>query len=69
MLRSPRRPPSRLVRDRPTVRWREVALAGLKLPLTEALWLEQVYFKRNTEEAGEEISKRLKAFQERGKSK
>ena len=48
---------------------KEVALAGLKLPLTEALWLEQVYFKRNTEEAGEEISKRLKAFQERGKSK
>ncbi len=48
---------------------KEVAMLGLKLPLAEALWLEQVYFKRNREEAGEEIAERLKAFQDRGKSK
>ena len=48
---------------------KEVAMLGLKLPLAEALWLEQVYFKRNREEAGDEIAERLKAFQERGKGK
>lgn len=48
---------------------KEVAMAGLMLPLADALWLEQVYFKRNREEAGEEIAERLKAFQDRGKSK
>jgi hypothetical protein len=44
-------------------------MLGLKLPLAEALWLEQVYFKRNREEAGDELAERLKAFQERGKGK
>ncbi len=48
---------------------KEVATVGLKLPLAEALWLEQVYFKRNREEAGDDIAARLKAFQERGKGK
>ncbi len=48
---------------------KEVALQGLTLPLSEALWLEQVYFKRNREEAGEEIKERLRAFQERGAAK
>jgi enoyl-CoA hydratase/carnithine racemase len=48
---------------------KEVALLGLKLPLSEALWLEQIYFQRNRTEAGEEIAERLRAFQERGKSK
>jgi len=44
---------------------KEVALAGLELPLSEALWLEQVTFKRNRDEAGEDIKERLRAFQER----
>jgi len=48
---------------------KEVALLGLKLPLSEALWLEQVYFQRNRTEAGEEIAERLRAFQERSKSR
>ena len=48
---------------------KEVALLGLKLPLSEALWLEQVYFQRNRSEAGDEIAERLRAFQERGKKK
>ena len=48
---------------------KEVALLGLKLPLSEALWLEQVYFQRNRTEAGDDIAKRIKAFQERGKKK
>ena len=48
---------------------KEVALLGLKLPLTEALWLEQVYFQRNRIEASEEIAERLRAFQQRSESK
>jgi enoyl-CoA hydratase/carnithine racemase len=48
---------------------KEVALLGLKLPLSEALWLEQVYFQRNRTEAGDDIAERIKAFQERGKKK
>ncbi len=48
---------------------KEVALLGLKLPLTEALWLEQVYFQRNRIEASEEIAGRLRVFQERSESK
>ena len=48
---------------------KEVALLGLKLPLSEALWLEQVYFQRNRTEAGDDIAERIKAFQERGKTK
>jgi len=48
---------------------KEVALLGLKLPLSEALWLEQIYFQRNRTEAGEEIAERLRAFQERSKAK
>lgn len=46
---------------------KEVATAGLKLPIAEALWLEQVYFQRNREEASDEIAERLRAFQERSK--
>ena len=48
---------------------KEVALLGLKLPMAEALWLEQIYFQRNRTEAGEEIAERLRAFQERSKSR
>jgi enoyl-CoA hydratase/carnithine racemase len=48
---------------------KEVALLGLKLPLSEALWLEQVYFQRNRTEAGDDIAERIKVFQERGKKK
>lgn len=46
---------------------KEVAQLGLQLPLSEALWLEQVYFQRNRTEAGEEIEERLRAFQEKRK--
>lgn len=48
---------------------KEVALLGLKLPLAEALWLEQIYFQRNRTEAGDEIAERLRAFQERSNTK
>ena len=46
---------------------KEVATKGLNLPIDEALWLEQVYFQRNREEAIDEIEERLCAFQERSK--
>jgi enoyl-CoA hydratase/carnithine racemase len=46
---------------------KEVATKGLGLPIAEALWLEQVYFQRNREEAIDEIEERLRAFQERSK--
>jgi len=46
---------------------KEVATKGLTLPIAEALWLEQVYFQRNREEAIDEIEERLHAFQERSK--
>jgi E-phenylitaconyl-CoA hydratase len=46
---------------------KKVAAKGLGLPLAEALWLEQVYFRQNREDAIDEIEERLRAFQERGK--
>ena len=46
---------------------KEVATKGLQLPIAEALWLEQFYFRRNREEAIDEIEERLRAFQERSK--
>ncbi len=46
---------------------KEVATKGLAMPIAEALWLEQVYFQKNREEAAEEIAERLRAFQERSK--
>ena len=46
---------------------KEVATLGLKLPIDEALWLEQVYFQRNRTEAIDEIEERLQAFQARSK--
>jgi len=46
---------------------KEVATKGLNLPIDEALWLEQVYFQRNREEAIDEIEERIRAFQERSK--
>ncbi len=48
---------------------KEVAQLGLKLPLQEALWLEQVYFQRNRTVAGDEIEERLQAFQQKRKSR
>jgi len=48
---------------------KEVAQLGLKLPLQEALWLEQLYFQRNRTQAGEEIEERLQAFQQKRKSR
>ena len=46
---------------------KEVATKGLNLPIAEALWLEQVYFQRNREEASDELAERLRAFQDRSK--
>ena len=46
---------------------KEVATLGLKLPIAEALWLEQTYFERNRTEASEEMEERLRAFQARSK--
>ena len=46
---------------------KEVATKGLELPMAEALWLEQVYFRRNREAAIDEINERLRAFQERSR--
>lgn len=46
---------------------KEVATLGLKLPIAEALWLEQTYFQRNRTEASEEMEERLRAFQARSK--
>jgi enoyl-CoA hydratase/carnithine racemase len=46
---------------------KEVATLGLKLPIAEALWLEQNYFQRNRTEASEEMEERLRAFQARSK--
>ncbi|MFQ5932295.1 MAG: enoyl-CoA hydratase/isomerase family protein, partial [Nitrospiraceae bacterium] len=43
---------------------KEVALLGASMPLTEALWLEQVYFQRNRMLAGAEIEERLREFSE-----
>ena len=48
---------------------KEVAQLGLQLPLQEALWQEQLYFQRNRTAAGEEIEKRLQAFQQKRKSR
>ena len=48
---------------------KEVAQLGLQLPLQEALWQEQLYFERNRTAAGEEIEKRLQAFQQKRKSR
>jgi len=46
---------------------KEVATKGLELPIAEALWLEQVCFQKNREEAIDEIEERLRAFAERSK--
>lgn len=43
---------------------KEVALLGAGMSLTEALWLEQVYFQRNRMLAGPEIEERLREFSE-----
>ena len=48
---------------------KEVAQLGLQLPLPDALWQEQLYFQRNRTAAGEEIEKRLQAFQQKRKSR
>lgn len=48
---------------------KEVAAMGIKLPLQEALWLEQVYFQRGRILAEDEITARIKAFGERSAKK
>lgn len=48
---------------------KEVASMGMDLPLTEALWLEQIYFQRGRMLAEDEISERIKKFQDKSKKK
>ena len=43
---------------------KEVAMLGLGMALTDALWLEQVYFQRNRMLAGDVIEERLREFRE-----
>jgi enoyl-CoA hydratase/carnithine racemase len=48
---------------------KEVAMLGLDRPLSDALWLEEIYFARNRTEAADEIEERLKKFQDASKRK
>ena len=44
-------------------------MLGLDRPLSDALWLEEIYFARNRTEAADEIQERLKKFQEASKKR
>ncbi len=46
---------------------KKAATKGLNRPIAKALWLEQVYFKRNRDASIDEIEERLAAYQGRGK--
>jgi enoyl-CoA hydratase/carnithine racemase len=48
---------------------KEVATLGLTLPLSDALWLEQIYFQRGRMLAEDEITERIRKFQNRSKKK
>ncbi len=48
---------------------KEVAAMGLQLSLSEALWLEQIYFQRGRILAEDEITERIKKFGEKSKKK
>ncbi len=44
---------------------KEVAMLGYDLPAADALWLEEIYFARNREDAADEIKRRLEQFQKK----
>jgi len=44
---------------------KEVAMLGYDLPAADALWLEEIYFARNREDAADEIKQRLEQFQKK----
>jgi enoyl-CoA hydratase/carnithine racemase len=46
---------------------KEVALTGYDMSISEALWLEQVYFQRNGLLAGDEIKELVRKFTEKSK--
>jgi enoyl-CoA hydratase/carnithine racemase len=48
---------------------KEVAMLGIDLPATDALWLEEIYFARNRTLAADEIEERLRKFQQASKRK
>jgi len=44
---------------------KEVAMLGYDMPAADALWLEEIYFARNREDAADEIKQRLEQFQKK----
>lgn len=48
---------------------KQVVQLGLDLPLSEALWLEQIHFERSRMLAADDIAERLRAFEERRRNK
>jgi enoyl-CoA hydratase/carnithine racemase len=48
---------------------KEVAMLGIDLPAADALWLEEIYFERNRNQAGDEIRERIEKFQQASKKK
>jgi enoyl-CoA hydratase/carnithine racemase len=44
---------------------KEVAMLGYDMPAADALWLEEIYFARNRENAADEIKQRLEQFQKK----
>jgi len=44
---------------------KEVSMLGLNMPLSDALWLEQIYFQRGRILAEDEIGERIRQFQEK----
>lgn len=48
---------------------KEVAMLGIDLPAADALWLEEIYFERNRNQAADEIRERIEKFQQASKKK
>ena len=48
---------------------KEVAMLGIDLPFSDALWQEEIYFERNRTLAADEIKERLLKFQQASKKK
>jgi len=48
---------------------KEVAMLGIDLSAADALWLEEIYFERNRNQAADEIRERIEKFQQASKKK
>ena len=48
---------------------KEVAMLGMDLPVADALWLEEIYFERNRNQAADEIKERILKFQQASQKK